>query len=147
MGNRRINRLRKILNFQLNQLELLKNELKLQSRAIQELIAEQANLNHEIQIINQQIVEGSQLLESFQQGVCSMSVINRRLANTQNELVTAREKQLEIIRRYRAQRVRCTSWENLLDREVSRFRAENSRREMRLADETYLLTKFLGEST
>ncbi|HMO13588.1 MAG TPA: hypothetical protein PKD64_11820 [Pirellulaceae bacterium] len=121
--------------------------MKLQSRAIQELIAEQANLNHEIQIINQQIVEGSQLLESFQQGVCSMSVINRRLANTQNELVTAREKQLEIIRRYRAQRVRCTSWENLLDREVSRFRAENSRREMRLADETYLLTKFLGEST
>ena len=143
---RNIHKFERMVKFQNNKLDILKQKMAVKQTEINCLNSEYEQLTTFLQETSNQ-GSANHSVNTLQQIEWAMIEIQRKVNGNRKELVTANESFHNLLQEFWDQDRRLKSWEKLVDQESIKTLSANNRLEMRHADETYLITRFVGDQS
>ncbi len=144
MSRNRLIKYGRILNFQQQQLDLVKQQIGAQRQLISQLTGNRVNLENELTNVAEQFEVNVTATMYHQQINLSMVAIQRKINSARIEIATAEEKLDHLLHTFREQNKQLKSWEKLVEQETNRQISATLAAELHSADERYLATQFGG---
>ncbi len=142
MSRNRLVKYEKVLHFQQQQLNLIKQQIGSQRQLIDQLDQQKTNLENELTNIASQFrVEPESAMLNLQ---CdqAMIAVQRKINAAKTEVATANERLDFLLHTFREKNKDLKSWEKLVNQESDKAVSDFWKREMLEADENYLSTHF-----
>jgi flagellar biosynthesis chaperone FliJ len=139
--NRKIHKFERMVKFQNNKLDILKQQMASTQSKINSLNVEHEKLTTLLQDTARQNLK-VQTIANLQQIELAMCEIQKQINHNRMEL-TAAVQSFEMLRdAYLEQDRRLKSWEKLVEQETDKQMSADNRAEILRADENYLITRF-----
>ena len=145
MSRNRLIKYGRILKFQQQQLDLVKQQIGAQRQLISQLRGHRVNLEKELSNVAGQFEVNAAATMYHQQINLSMVAIQRKINAARIEIATADEKLDHLLHTFREQNKQLKSWEKLVEQETNRQTSAARAAEMHSADERYLASQFVGD--
>lgn len=144
MSKNRLIKYERILKFQQQQLDLIKQQIGSQRQLIDQLTGQRDGLEDEMSTVSSQFPVSADAAMYHEQINLAMVTIQRKIKATRIEIATADEKLDHLLHSFREQNKQLKSWEKLVEQESDRQSSAARQVEMHLADERYLASQFVG---
>ncbi|MEQ1906685.1 MAG: flagellar FliJ family protein [Pirellulaceae bacterium] len=139
--NRKIHKFERMVKFQNNKLDILKQQMASANSKINSLNVEHEKLVTLLQETARQNL-AVQTIAILQQIELAMCEIQKQINHNRTELAAAAQAFKMLRDAYLAQDRKLKSWEKLVEQETEKQISANNRTEIKQADETYLITRF-----
>ena len=144
MTKKRLNKYERIVKFQQQKLDLLKQQIGAQRQLIDQLNGQRDGMNEELKNVAGQFPVTADAAMYHEQANLTMVAIQRKINAIRIEIASADEKLDHLLHTFREQNKQLKSWEKLVEQESERQAAAARRAEMNIADEQYLASQFVG---
>lgn len=144
MSKNRLVKYEKILHFQQQQMDLLKQQIGSQRLLIQQLGQTRTDLEEELANVGTQFRLTPDATMFNQQCEYALIEIQKKINAIKTEIACADENLDHLLHTFREANKQLKSWEKLAEQEAERAASAAMLREMHLADERYLATQFAG---
>jgi flagellar biosynthesis chaperone FliJ len=144
MDKKRLIKYEKILHVQERQLDLIKQQIGTQRFLIAQLIQRREELQRQQFEIGTGVNLTADAASLMQQ--CSLVLLDlqQEINRVKTEIANADEKLDHFLRAFRSANQKLKSWEKLVEQESGRVVSAELLKEMHVADERYLATRFAG---
>jgi outer membrane murein-binding lipoprotein Lpp len=146
MNQDRLEKFERMLKYQSNQVDQLQQQLLSQQAAIKRMEDDRNTMREQLEAIQQESAVNWISLERVQQSELVSMEILKRMKTKKMELAIANERLDFLLNSFQEEDRRLKGWEKLVLREDSKHQHLLRNRELRQADELFLISKFPGGS-
>lgn len=144
MSKNRLIKYERILKFQQQQLDLIKQQIGSQRQLIDQLTQHRIELEDELTEVAGQFPKASSSPMYYEQISLTMVSVQKKINAARIEIASADEKLDHLLHTFREQNKQLKSWEKLVERETDRQSSAARLVDMHLADERFLANQFVG---
>lgn len=145
MSQSRTEKFERMLRFQTNQLDLVKQRIQTQQSCIAGLKQDLAALHQKTKALQSGDQPNASSVASLQLTELSILELSKRMKLKKSEITQAQEQLDHLLHVFQEEDRRLKGWEKLVERETLKTSAALQNHELQQADELFLISRFAGE--